>query len=165
MSRPKPGLTEQWWSWMIMMKMRECWAGRNPDWLSSDNPEWWWWWWESVEQAETRSDWAVMIPNDSDNDNRVIPGRDPDWLSSGWPWIILQWQEQWQQRDPETQVRGPRIIELIRSEVLTLFMFVDNSRDSRETRTHKLKHQERLARVLQARPEWRNWDFRLFGIY
>ena len=33
---------------------------------------------------------------------------------------------------------GPRIIELIRSEVLTLFMFVDKSRDSRETRTHKL---------------------------
>ena len=33
---------------------------------------------------------------------------------------------------------GPRIIELIRSEVLILFMFVDKSRDSRETRTHKL---------------------------
>ena len=33
---------------------------------------------------------------------------------------------------------GARIIELIRSEVLTLFMFVDKSRDSRETRTHKL---------------------------
>ena len=89
-------------------------------------------------QAETRTDWAVMIPNDSDNDNRVIPGRDPDWLSSGWPWIILQWQEQWQQRDPESQAMGPRIIDLIRSEVLTLFMFVDKSRDSRETRTHKL---------------------------
>ena len=80
-----------------------------------------------------------MILNDSDNDNRVIPGRDPDWLSSEWPWIILQWQEeQWQQRDPESQAMGPRIIELIRSEVLTLFMFVDKSRDSRETRTHKL---------------------------
>ena len=36
-------------------------------------------------QAETRTDWAVMIPNDSDNDNRVIPGRDPDWLSSDDP--------------------------------------------------------------------------------
>ena len=38
---------------------------------------------------------------------------------------------------------GPRIIELIRSEVLILFMFVDNSRDSRETRTHKLENTEK----------------------
>ena len=36
-------------------------------------------------QAETRTDWAVMIPNDSDNDTKVIPGQDPDWLSSDDP--------------------------------------------------------------------------------
>ena len=50
---------------------------------------------------------------------------------------------------------GPRIIDLIRSEVLTLFMFVDKSRDSRETRTHKLVGTKKdwQEYLLQARPE------------
>ena len=40
--RPKPGLTEQLWSWMIGVMIgweSDMISGRNPDWLSSDDQE------------------------------------------------------------------------------------------------------------------------------